>query len=145
LLVLVEGGADGPEADAERADVARLLIRAGARADADAGGAALVAAAARGDEATLRALLAARGAAPLRPALEAAAAAGGGSAARVGAVKALLEAGAGRRGGARAALERARDARDASLIALLSQPRWRCRVLSLGTGIGAGRAAGERR
>jgi hypothetical protein len=46
-------------------------------------------------------------------------------AARVGVVKALLEAGAGRRGGALAALERARDARDAGLIALLSQPRWR--------------------
>jgi hypothetical protein len=52
------------------------------------------------------------------------AAAGGGSAARVGVVKALLDAGAGRQGGARAALERARDAREADLIALLSQPRW---------------------
>jgi len=54
--------------------------------------------------------------------LDSAAAAGG--AVHVGVAKVLLEAGAGRRGAARAALERARDARDAGLIALLSQPRW---------------------
>jgi len=61
-------------------------------------------------------------------------------AARVGVAKALLEAGAGRRGGARAALKRsAQTARAAVLIALLSQPRWR----EGGGGEGEGAGEGE--